>query len=100
VSNADACTTPISNAIAVATALRDIVFRDALEAMKNASLTGTTDIREINVLGDWAYIRNFIEITIAPPNGNAVHRRGYTLSILRKQSHGKWVLWRDANLVA
>jgi uncharacterized protein (TIGR02246 family) len=76
------------------------VFRDALEAMNNASLTGTTDIREINVLGDWAYIRNFIEITIAPPNGNAVHRRGYTLSILRKQSHGKWVLWRDANLVA
>jgi uncharacterized protein (TIGR02246 family) len=76
------------------------VFRAALEAMKNVRLTGTSDIREIKVLGDWAYIRNYIEITITPPDGTATQRRGYTLSILRKQSNGKWVLWRDANLVA
>jgi hypothetical protein len=29
-----------------------------------------------------------------------MRRSGYTLSILRKQPDGKWVLWRDANLVA
>jgi len=76
------------------------VFRAASETMKNVRLTGTSDIREIKVLGDWAYIRNYIEITIMPPDGAAMQRTGYTLSILRKQSDGKWVLWRDANLVA
>jgi uncharacterized protein (TIGR02246 family) len=75
-------------------------FRAALETMKNAGMTGTSDIREINLAGDWAYIRNYIEITITPPAGNVMRRSGYTLSILRKQPNGKWVLWRDANLIA
>lgn len=75
-------------------------FRAASETMKNIRMTGTSDIREIKVLGDWAYIRNYIEITITPPGGDATRRSGYTLSILRKQPDGKWVLWRDANLVA
>ena len=75
-------------------------FRAASEGMKNVRLAGTSDIREIQVLGDWAYIRNYIEITVMPPNGAPIQRRGYTLSILRKKSDGKWALWRDANLVA
>jgi uncharacterized protein (TIGR02246 family) len=75
-------------------------FRAALETMKNARMTGTSDIREINLAGDWAHIRNYIEITITPPAGNVMRRSGYTLSILRKQPNGKWVLWRDANLIA
>jgi uncharacterized protein (TIGR02246 family) len=75
-------------------------FRTASEAMKNVSLRGTSDIREIKILGDWAYIRNYIEITITPSGGDPVQRKGYTLSILRKQTDGTWVLWRDANLVA
>jgi uncharacterized protein (TIGR02246 family) len=33
-------------------------FRVASETMKNARMTGTSDIREIKVLGDWACIRN------------------------------------------
>ena len=75
-------------------------FRATSEGMKNVRMAGTSDIREINVLGDWAYIRNYVEITVMPPDGTPMQRRGYTLSILRKQSDGKWVLWRDANLVA
>jgi uncharacterized protein (TIGR02246 family) len=75
-------------------------FRAASETMKNARMTGTSDICEIKVLGDWAYIRTYIEITTTPPGGNAMRRSGYTLSILRKQPDGKWALWRDANLVA
>jgi ketosteroid isomerase-like protein len=67
--------------------------------MKGVRLAGTSDIRELKVLGGWAYIRNCIEITITPPDSAVMRRRGYTLSILRKQSNGKWVLWRDANLV-
>ena len=73
-------------------------FRAASETMKKVRLTGTSDIRELKVLGDWAYI-HYIEISVTPPNGTAMQRRGYALSILRKQSDGTWVLWRDANLV-
>jgi uncharacterized protein (TIGR02246 family) len=74
-------------------------FRAASETMKKVHLAGKSDIRELKVLGDWAYIRNYIEISVMPPNGTAMQRSGYALSILRKQSDGKWVLWRDANLV-
>jgi uncharacterized protein (TIGR02246 family) len=76
------------------------VFRAASEAMKNTRLTGSSDVREVNVLGDWVYIQNYIEITITSPEGDAMRRKGYALSILRKQPDGKWRLWRDANLVA
>ena len=75
-------------------------FRAASEAMKDVSLRGTSDIRELKVLGDWAYIRNYIDVSLTPSGGDPVRRKGYTLSILRKQADGKWLLWRDANLVA
>jgi uncharacterized protein (TIGR02246 family) len=75
-------------------------FRAASEQMKNMRFTGRSDIREIEILGDWAYIRNYIDVTITPPSGEAMHRSGYTLSILRKEADGKWRLWRDANMMA
>ena len=74
-------------------------FRAMSETTKSVRLSGTSDIRELKVLADWAYIRNYVEITIVPPDGAAMRRTGYTLSILRKQPDGKWVFWRDANLV-
>jgi uncharacterized protein (TIGR02246 family) len=74
-------------------------FRAGSERMKGIRLTGTSDIRELKVLGDWAYIRNYVEITMTPPDGAATRRKGYTLSILRKQADGQWLMWRDANLV-
>jgi ketosteroid isomerase-like protein len=37
--------------------------------------------------------------TITPGQGVPVHRAGYTLTILRKQEDGRWVLACDANLV-
>jgi|SRR5215470_9541070 len=74
-------------------------FAAASQSMKDLCFEGSYDVREINVLGDWAYLRNYISISITPPGGEAVRRAGYTLSILRKQPDGKWVLARDANLV-
>jgi uncharacterized protein (TIGR02246 family) len=68
--------------------------------MDGMRLEGKADIRELNVLGDWAYLRNFIDLTITPPGGQPMHRSGYTLTVLRKQPDGKWVLARDANLVS
>jgi uncharacterized protein (TIGR02246 family) len=66
--------------------------------MKNVRLEGKSDVQEIRVLGDWAYLRNYIEMTITPEGGESVSRSGWTLTILRKES-GQWRLARDANLL-
>src|SRR5947209_9911356 len=41
-------------------------FAAASDAMQNVRIEGKSDIRELRVLGDWAYIRNYIEMTITP----------------------------------
>jgi len=74
-------------------------YRAAAQAAKNVRLEGTSDIREIKVLGDWAYLRNYLEVTIPLPTGKTVRRAGYTLTILRKLADGRWALSRDANLM-
>jgi uncharacterized protein (TIGR02246 family) len=75
-------------------------FAKASQGMKDFKFDGKADIRELEVHGDWAYLRNFIEVTITPPGGAPMRRSGYTLSILRKQPSGEWLLTRDANLVS
>lgn len=74
-------------------------FAESSKGMQGMTLEGSADIRELEVLGDWAYVRNFIDITITPPGGKPTRRSGYTLTILRKGTDGKWQLSRDANLV-
>jgi uncharacterized protein (TIGR02246 family) len=74
-------------------------FAAASDAMQNVRIEGKSDIRELRVLGDWAYIRNYIEMTITPEGGAPVKRSGWTLTILRK-GEGRWRLARDANLVS
>ena len=56
-------------------------------------------IVELRVLGDWAYLRNHIELTVTPPSGEVMRRSGYTLTILRKEPDGRWRLARDANML-
>ena len=75
-------------------------FRAQSKAMSGVQLDGRADIREVRVLGDWAWIRNHIDLTVTPRNGGQPMRRnGYTLSVLQKCADGRWRLARDANLV-
>jgi uncharacterized protein (TIGR02246 family) len=75
-------------------------FASAFGGMKNFRAEGTSDIQEIQVLGDWAYLRNHLTLTMTPLDGTEPMRSsGYTLSILRKKSDGRWVIARDANLM-
>jgi uncharacterized protein (TIGR02246 family) len=74
-------------------------FATGSQSMKGVRFEGSYDIREIKLLGDWAYLRNYLTVTMTPPDGEPVRRAGHTLSILRKEPNGKWVLMRDANLV-
>ncbi len=75
-------------------------FEAASEGMTNVRIDGTSDIQEIQVLGDWAYLRTYIEMSMSRPDDEALVRRsGYTLTILRKEPDGRWRLARDANLL-
>lgn len=75
-------------------------FEAASEEMENVQIEETSDIQEIQVLGNWAYLRNHIEMTMTPPDGSApIRRSGYTLTILRKEFDGQWRLARDDNLL-
>ena len=74
-------------------------FRAASESMRG-ELEGRAEIREIEVLGDWAWIRNHIEVAMGLAGGERKRRSGYTLTILRKGDDGRWRLFRDANLLA
>jgi uncharacterized protein (TIGR02246 family) len=74
-------------------------FAASAQAMKGVRFEGASDIHEIKVLGDWAYLRNYLSVKVTPPGGSPMRRAGYTLTILRKGPNGKWLLARDANLV-
>jgi len=74
-------------------------FAAASAEMKDIRLDGSSEVIEIKLLGDWAYLRNRIDMTATPPGGAAVRRSGYTLTIVRKCEDGRWRLARDANLL-
>ena len=60
---------------------------------------GTSEIQEIKVLGEWAFMWTKLTVVVTPPGGaQPMTRAGHTLSILRKQN-SRWVLARDANML-
>lgn len=75
------------------------VFEAAANTAGSAKIDGTNEIVEVQVLGDWAFTRNRIHLTVTPANGEAVQRSGYTLTLFHKDADGRWRLKRDANLL-
>ena len=76
------------------------VFAANSSRMQGAHIEGTSEILELEVLGQSAWMRNRLKVTVTPPNGPVTVLSGYTLTILRKQADGAWVIARDANLLA
>jgi len=74
-------------------------FAAASNDMRGTRLEGTSDIRELQVLGDWAFARTYLQVTMTPPAGAPVRRQGYAMNIFRKGADGLWRLARDANLL-
>ena len=75
-------------------------FVAAFKGLDGVKMEGSSEIAELKLLGDWAFIRNHIDITATPPGGSAIRRSGYTLTLLRREADGRWRLARDANLLA
>jgi uncharacterized protein (TIGR02246 family) len=64
------------------------------------TIEGNSEIQEIKVLGDWAYMWAKLSVTMTPNDGAApTEMAGHTLSVLKKQD-GQWVLARDANMLS
>ncbi len=75
-------------------------FAAAQSQLKPFKLDAASEIQEVRVLGDWAYLWTHLRVAMIPTSGAApIKRQGYTLTILKKQN-GKWVLFRDANMLA
>ena len=61
---------------------------------------GESDILEIRILGDWAFMWSHLTVKVTPSGGgDLIVRSGNTLTILRKEG-GEWLLARDANMLA
>jgi uncharacterized protein (TIGR02246 family) len=72
-----------------------------LAAAGKSRIEGAADVQEVRVFGDWAYC--WVQLTVAmhPSAGGApVRRAGPGLSVLRKTQSGRWVIFRDANMLA
>jgi uncharacterized protein (TIGR02246 family) len=77
-------------------------FAAAAQAQASGSaptFDGQSEIQEIQVCGDWAFLWTRLRVVATPPDGSTkTERAGHTLTVLRKQG-GKWLLARDANLL-
>jgi uncharacterized protein (TIGR02246 family) len=61
-------------------------------------IEGDSEIQEVQVAGDWAFIWTRLSVKVTPAGAPAVERAGHTLTVLRKDG-GRWRLARDANLL-
>ncbi|MEP6572792.1 MAG: SgcJ/EcaC family oxidoreductase [Gemmatimonadota bacterium] len=77
-------------------------FAVATKSVESAGrIEGKSDIQEIRVMGDWACCWNQLRVVMHPAGGGKpVVREGPVLSILQRQRNGKWVIIRDANMLA
>jgi uncharacterized protein (TIGR02246 family) len=75
-------------------------FAASLAGLAGMDIDAVSDIAEIRILGDWAWLWTKLTVVVTPPGGGApVRREGSALTILRKDAGG-WVIVRDANMLA
>jgi uncharacterized protein (TIGR02246 family) len=66
---------------------------------KPFEIDAVSDIQEIQVFGDWAFMWTKLSVAVTPTkDAQPIRRAGHTLTILKKQG-GKWLLARDANIL-
>ena len=76
-------------------------FAAAQTGLEGAKIEATSNVREVQVAGDWAWCSTDLTVVMTPEDGGpAVRRSGNTLSVFRRLPGGRWVLYRDANLLA
>jgi uncharacterized protein (TIGR02246 family) len=76
-----------------ATGFRDVSAKARIEAAQ--------EVKEIRVSGDIAAAWSHLTVLLTPKEGGKMSEAsGYVLTVFHRSSSGKWLLARDANLVA
>ncbi|NUR57018.1 MAG: SgcJ/EcaC family oxidoreductase [Acidobacteria bacterium] len=75
-------------------------FAATFRGMGGSRVEGQADVQEVRVFGDWAYCWTQIQVRVQPAGAAPVRRAGPALSVLRREPDGRWVIFRDANMVA
>ena len=80
---------------------REVFAQGLHKVLADSAIESSSQIDEIEVVGDLAYCRTRLSVTIVSKHGKLpLKRSGHTLSILRKGADGRWLLTRDANMLA
>jgi uncharacterized protein (TIGR02246 family) len=76
-------------------------FAAASRAMEGkVRIDGTADIQEVRTFGDWGYCWTQLTVRMQPADGGApIERSGPAMSVFRKKPDGRWVIFRDANML-
>ena len=75
-------------------------FAAASGAQGKMKLEGKPEIQEIHVAGDFAFCWSHLTLKMTPlPDGVPMSRAGHILSVLRREPDGRWVFFRDANML-
>jgi hypothetical protein len=57
-------------------------------------------VKEVRILGEWAYAWTILVVTVIPKQGaDPIRRSGDILTIFRRDPEGAWVIARDANML-
>ena len=74
-------------------------FAADIERVKGVAIDAHAEVKEIEVFGPRAYVRNHIRVELTSPGQAPKRMSGYAMSVLRKEADGRWRIARDANLV-
>ena len=69
------------------------------QQMRELKMEPEIDIKEIEVVGDWAWTRSFLNVTLKQGAEKPTKLSGHILTIWQKQPDATWVIKRDANFV-
>jgi uncharacterized protein (TIGR02246 family) len=74
-------------------------FAADVERMKGVVIDARAEVQEIEIFGPRAYIRNHVQVELTSPGQAPKSMSGHAMSVLRKETSGRWRIARDANLV-
>jgi uncharacterized protein (TIGR02246 family) len=85
---------------------RPPIGRDEFPAIFRAGhqqgrLRCSSELEEVVVVGEVAYTRSWDSVSVTPIlGGEAMQLAGHRITVWRKQSDGRWLLARDANVLS
>lgn len=76
-------------------------FAAASKGNAGMKIEGEAEVMEVEVRGDRAYSWTKLWVQVTPPEADAKAMRmeGYTMTVWKKEAEGRWVIWRDANML-